>query len=186
MVLWLALGAGLVTGIGVSRWQGHPYRPPALQYVWLVFAGFLPQFLAIYLANTRVLFPDWLAASCILISQVALLVFSWFNRRLPGMPVLIVGLMFNLAVIAANGGFMPINPQTAERLVGVERVASLEDGSRFGFKDILLQKSETELEWLADRFLPPQWLPYQVAFSLGDVLVGLGVFQVLANQKLNG
>jgi hypothetical protein len=186
MILWAALGAGLVTGIGVSRWQGHPYRPPALQHVWLVFAGFLPQFLAIYLANTRALFPDWLAASCVLISQAALLVFSWLNRRLPGMPVLIFGLVLNLAVIAANGGFMPINPQTAERLVGTEKVASLEEGSRFGFKDILLHKSETQLEWLADRFLPPHWFPYQVAFSLGDVFIGAGVFQVLASQKLNG
>ncbi|MFZ5821640.1 MAG: DUF5317 domain-containing protein [Chloroflexota bacterium] len=186
MILWAALGAGLLTGLGVSRFQGHPYRPPALRHVWLVFAGFLPQYLAIYLTDTRALFPDWLAASCVLISQVALLVFSWFNRRLPGMPVLIVGLVFNLAVIAANGGFMPINPQTAERLVGAGSAASLEIGSRFGYKDMLIPANETRLEWLADRFLPPQWFPYQVAFSLGDVFIGAGVFQILASQKLNG
>jgi len=81
---------------------------------------------------------------------------------------------------------MPISPQMAEQLVGVESAASLEIGSRFGYKDILLLKSETRLEWLADRFLPPQWFPYQVVFSLGDVFIGVGVFQILASQKFNG
>jgi hypothetical protein len=33
---------------------------------------------------------------------------------------------------------------------------------------------------LADRFLPPTWFPYQVAFSLGDVFIALGVFWLLA------
>jgi len=186
MILWFALGAGLLVGIGVSLWQRHPYRPPVLQQTWLVFVGFLPQFLAIYFPNTRLLFPDWLAAICVLVSLSVLLIFSWLNRRLPGMPVLMAGLILNLAVIAINGGFMPINMQTAQRLVGAERAASLEYGNRFGYKDILLPRNETRLEWLADRYLPPEWFPYQVAFSLGDVFIGAGVFQTLANQKLKG
>lgn len=186
MILWVALGAGLLAGIGVSRCKRHPYSPPTLKHIWIVFVGFLPQFLAIYLTRTRVLFPDWLAAFCVLASNITLLVFAWFNRRIHGMPVLIVGLMLNLAVIAANGGFMPISPQVVERLVGVDHAALLEEGSRFGLKDILLTKSATHLELLSDRFLPPKWFPYQVAFSLGDIFIGAGVFQILASPKLNG
>ncbi len=186
MILWLALGAGLLTGIGVSRLRGHPYRPPALRHIWLVFVGFLPQFLAIYLTQTRALTPNWLAAGCVVLSQVALFAFAWANRQVAGMTLLMIGLLLNLAVITANGGFMPIAPQTVVRLIGAERAALLQEGSRFGFKDILLSAQQTRLAWLSDRFLPPAWFPYQVAFSLGDVFIAAGVFQIFASQKLIG
>jgi hypothetical protein len=53
-------------------------------------------------------------------------------------------------------------------------------GERFGLsKDVLLQPDETRLEILADRFVPPSWFPYQVAFSLGDLLISMGAFWLL-------
>jgi hypothetical protein len=183
VILWLGLVIGLVTGLGLSRWRGHPYRPPTLNHIWLVIVGFLPQFLIIYLGNTRVTFPDWLAALSIVTSQLILLIFAWLNRHLAGMSILIFGLILNMAVMVANGGFMPINPHTAERIIGSERIASYDLGSRIGYKDILITKNETRLEWLADRFLPPAGLPYQVAFSLGDVFIAFGAFWILAYQK---
>ena len=183
MILWLGIVVGLVTGWGLSKWRGHPYRPPTLNHIWLVIVGFLPQFLTIYLGNTRFTIPDWLAALSIVTSQLILLIFAWLNRHLAGMSILTLGLVLNMAVMVANGGFMPINPSTAERLVGSEKIDSYEFGSRFGYKDILLSKNETRLEWLADRFLPPVGFPYQVAFSLGDVFIAFGAFWILAYQK---
>ena len=183
MVLWLGLGAGLVTGMGLSRWRGHPYRSPNLNHIWLVFLGFLPQLLVIYLGNNLATIPDLVAALSIVTSQFLLLIFAVLNRHLPGMQVLIAGLILNLIVMIANGGFMPINPDTAGRIIGEERVAAFELGSRIGFKDILLPPTGTRLEWLADRFLPPVWFPYQVAFSLGDVFIAIGAFGILAFQE---
>ena len=183
MILWLGLGAGLATGLGWSRLRGHLYQSPALSHIWLVFVGFLPQFFASYLANTRFTISDWLAALCIFISQLILLIFAWFNRNLSGMSILMVGLLLNMAVMVANGGFMPINPATAEQVVGAERTTSFEIESRIGHKDILLPANDTRLEWLADRFLPPAWFPYQVAFSLGDVFIAFGAFWILARQQ---
>jgi len=185
VILWLGLGIGLVTGLGLSSWRGHPYRVPTLRYIWLVFLGFLPQFLVIYLGRTRIPVSAWLAAISLLLSLLLLFIFAWLNRRLPGMSILMVGLVLNMIVMIINGGFMPINPHTAEQLIGPERMASLQLGSRFGYKDILLPIAETRLEWLADRFLLPHWLPYQVAFSIGDVFIALGAFWILAFQKSN-
>lgn len=183
MILWLGIGIGLATGLGLSRMRGHPYRSPTLSHIWLVFVGFLPQFLAVYLGNFRASIPDWMAASVIVTSQLTLLIFAWLNRQVAGMSILIVGLVLNVAVMVANGGFMPISPNAAERVVGAEKIASFELGSRIGYKDILLPAEETRLEWLADRFSPPAGLPYQVAFSLGDVFIALGAFWMLAYQK---
>jgi len=44
---------------------------------------------------------------------ILLLVFCWINRRVTGVWLLALGLTLNLLVIAANGGFMSISPQTA-------------------------------------------------------------------------
>ncbi len=180
MILLLALAAGLLAGLVWAHWRGHPYQAPGLQHLWLVFVAFLPQLVVIYLPITRENFPEWLVAGCLLVSQIMLLGFAWLNRRISGMTILICGVALNLAVMAANSGFMPINPQTASRLVSEDRLLDFHPGSRFGTKDILLHPQDTRFEWLADRFLPPVWFPYQVAFSLGDVLIALGVFWMLA------
>lgn len=186
MILLVAVAGGLLSGIGWARWRGIPYQPPALQYLWLVFVAFLPQFAILYLPNIRQQVPDAWAAVLLTASQFLLLGFAWLNRKLPGMKILLLGAALNFTVMAANGGFMPISPQTASRLVPQEVLQDIPPGERFGTKDILLRPEETRFEWLADRFLPPVWSPYQVAFSLGDVFIALGVFFLLAHQNHSG
>ncbi|RJP50883.1 MAG: hypothetical protein C4583_09930 [Anaerolineaceae bacterium] len=183
MILTLAVAAGLAAGIGRARWRGHPYQPPELKHPWLVLVAFLPQFIAFYLPDTRHQIPDEWAKVFLASSQLLLLGFAWLNRKLPGMTILLVGTALNFTVMAANGGFMPISPQTASRLVPVEVLRDISPGERFGTKDILLPPEETRFEWLSDRFLPPAWFAYQVAFSLGDVFLAFGVFRLLAAQN---
>ena len=127
MILLLAIAAGLLAGVGWARWRGQPYQPPELQHLWLVFVAFLPQFIVVYLPITRRLFPDWLVVGFLLASQIMLLAFVWLNRRILGMPILLCGVVLNLAVMTANGGFMPISPQTASRLVSEDQIAGYPD-----------------------------------------------------------
>jgi hypothetical protein len=183
MILLLALAGGLPVGMAQSRWRGRPYQPPELRWIWLAFLAFLPQFTVLYLPGGRT--SDWFAATCLLSSLLCFLAFTWLNRRVVGMSILMIGLALNLAVIASNGGFMPISPQTAGRLVSENVQADLVPGSRFGPKDILTLPERTRLEFLADRFLPPEWIAYRVAFSLGDVFIALGAFSLLAFPGLN-
>lgn len=180
MILLLALAGGLPVGLARSRYRGLPYQPPELQAIWLVFAAFLPQFILLYLPAFRTLAGDGLSAVFLPASLLCFLLFAWLNRRVAGMKVLLVGLALNLTVMAANRGFMPISPQTAGGLVSQETLQEFQPGSRFGVKDILLPPEQIRFEWLADRFLTPDWGAYRAAFSLGDVFIGIGAFSILA------
>jgi hypothetical protein len=182
MILLAAILAGLVVGLLLARIQKRQWMVPPLRKSWLVFVAFLPQFFTLYLPATRSRVSDGLASAGLIVSLVLLLVFCWFNRRLSGAWLLALGLSCNLLVMAVNGGFMPISPQTASRLVLPETLAALKEGSRFDFKDILLLPGQTHLVWLSDLFLLPAWFPYQVAFSLGDMVIAAGAFWVMATQ----
>lgn len=182
MLLLFALVAGLLVGLGRAGWQHRPYQIPVLQSTWLAFVAFFPQILVAYLPATRYLLADWLASTVLVASLILFAAFAWRNRHLSGMPILLTGLALNLIVIVANGGWMPISPQTASRLTGNDILALVGLGSRFGQKDILLLSQNMRFEFLADRFLLPNWIPYKVAFSLGDVLVSLGIFWLLAQS----
>ena len=180
MILLSAVVSGLLAGWCWARWHGRSYQAPVFRHAWLILVGFVPQLFIAYLPATHELAPRWMAAASLLASMVVFLAFVWLNHRLPGMPVLLAGLMLNLIVIAANGGWMPISPETASRVIGDDIGRYVQVGGRFGQKDILLQAQDMHLGFLADRFLLPAWSPYQVAFSPGDILIAAGAFWLLA------
>lgn len=186
MILLSAVLFGLLAGWGWARWHGRPYRAPNLRYIWLAIAAFVPQLVLIYLPAGRDFVPDWMGAAALAVSLIGFLIFAWLNRGLPGMPVLLAGLFLNSLVIAANGGWMPISPEMASHLTGASTASYAGRASRFGQKDIVLLPQNTNLAFLSDRFLLPGWLPYKVAFSLGDVLVAIGAFWLLARSAGEG
>jgi hypothetical protein len=171
MVLLAGIALGLTVGLGRSVQNRVPYEAPVLRHLWLVPVAFLLQ-----LWEQSVAFP-------ILASQLVFLAFAFLNRAQHGMSILLLGAVLNFLVMSANGGYMPISPQTASRLFPQENMWDVPAGTLFGVKDILLPPEDTRFEWLADRFLPPAWLPYQFAFSLGDVFIAAGAFWLLAFPK---
>jgi hypothetical protein len=185
MILLVAVLAGLAAGLLLARLQHSQWMVPPLRKPWLAILAFLPQVLVAYLPSIRARVPDELAAAGLILSLALLLLFCWINRRLSGVGLLASGLVLNLLVMAANGGFMPISPQSASRLVPADTqaaLAALASGSRFGLKDILLLPSQTHLVYLSDLLLTPKGFPYQVAFSLGDVLIAAGAFWLMVTQ----
>ena len=180
MILLLAVVLGILAGL-LRAWSGsRPYRAPHLRWIWLVPIAFLPQYIAFYFPGTREAISDRTAAILLVSSQILLLGFAWANRKHPAFWVMGLGLTLNLLVILANGGLMPISPETVTRLAPQASPNSWQVGSRLGTtKDVVQPIEATRLWWLSDRFLLPSKFPYQVAFSLGDIFIAAGAFGFL-------
>jgi hypothetical protein len=151
-----------------------------LIWIWLVPVAFAMQIIALRLQPLWSNLPDGVVSAGLVSSQLILLAFAWLNRRQPGFWMLGLGLALNFVVIVANGGLMPINTETAGQITQDNSVTRWEIGQRFGSsKDIVLNASDIRLGFLSDRFVLPDWVPYRVAFSMGDMLIGLGAFWMM-------
>ena len=184
MILVLAIAAGWLSGLIRSRITGKPFHVPQLSKIWLVLVAVIPQLLIFQIPYTAGWFSDTSAAAVLIISQLTLLVFIWFNRDRVGLRILGLGLMLNLLVITFNGGLMPVSPETAQALFPDLPPATWIIGSRPGrSKNILLRPEDTRFAWLSDSILLPEWFPWTRALSPGDVLIALGVFWLLAIEN---
>jgi len=87
------------------------------------------------------------------------------NLALPGLPLVALGALSNLAAIVANGGLMPADP-VALRIAGF-------DGPGEHTNSIVL--ADPALRQLTDIFALPAGIPFANVFSVGDVLIAVGI-----------
>ena len=180
MILLAALILGLLAGLAAARWQGVPYQAPQFRHIWLLPVSMLPQLAAVYGPAREAPRAAPSAAVLLMLSLLGFAAFAWLNRRFPGMAVLLIGLVLNMAVMAANGGWMPISPEIARHLPGGRPAEAALLGARADDKSVLMRPEDTRLEFLADRFLIPEVAGYRAAVSLGDMLIAVGAFWLLA------
>lgn len=188
MILLYAVVLGFAAGFVRARSNGRSLQLNPPMGAGLLFAAALLQVAAFYIPAIRKVMPDWLASLILVGTQFCLLGVIWLNRTQPGFAILGVGLALNILVIVANGGWMPVSPQVITELFPESTDAAI-PGMRVGWsKDILLLPAETRLWWLSDCFLLPAWFPQRAAFSLGDILIAMGIFWALWSRggRANG
>jgi hypothetical protein len=107
-----------------------------------------------------------------ILTLLMLLAFLLVNRRVFGVPVLLVGLMLNLLVIGANGGRMPADPQA---LVATGQSSHAEELVRDGTAaNVVLMSDRTHLNFLGDYIVLPLLGDMGSAYSTGDLLALAG------------
>lgn len=102
-------------------------------------------------------------------STVAVLVAVVRNLDIPGLAIIALGAASNLAAILANGGYMPADPEAVAAIGGIAP----------GYSNSSVT-TDPALGPLTDIFATPAWLPFANVFSIGDVLIGIGVAATIA------
>jgi Family of unknown function (DUF5317) len=154
----IGLVVGLLTG---GRLSG--LAAIQLRWSWVIVAGLLTQV---------VLFSEPVSARVgslgppiYMVSTAAVIVAVLANRSITGMPIVALGAVSNLAAIAANGGYMPADPAALTALGAAHPTA-------YSNSAIV---ADPALAPLTDIFVLPTWVPFANVFSIGDVLIGIGV-----------
>ena len=160
----LGVVAGYLLGGRLDRLADLHFR-----WGWLAMAGLLIQVLLFSEAAAGIVGRD-LGAVIYVASTGVVLVAVLRNLRLPGVVLVALGAAGNLAAILANGGVMP----TTEAALAS---AGLEDRAGLSNSAIV---ADPALAPLTDVFALPAWVPLANVFSIGDVLIGLGVVVLLA------
>lgn len=160
----IGLLAGLVTG-------GRLGRLAELHLHWV------PVAIAAMLVQTVLFTPAvWTAVGDLVpliyvASMVVALVVVLRNlRQAWALSLVALGTFSNLMAILLNGGFMPV---TAEAL-GIATPTV----TRYGGNSVLT--ADPAVMFLVDKFVMPEWLPFATVYSVGDVLIGIGIVLVIA------
>jgi hypothetical protein len=161
-------------------------RRPALPEVqihfgWLALVAVVVQFIVVYVGFgwaeefRRVVFPA---------SYVLLIAFVILNRRRLGFLVIGAGMVLNFLAIVSNGGLMPISPSSMEKGGLGDELAKLDVGDAVPqTKNVLLEESDTHLQWLTDRLTWQSPGPFPV-FSVGDAIIAVGLVVILVEILL--
>jgi hypothetical protein len=138
----------------------------ALRMPGLAVAGIALQVGIISLAPSGI---EGLHEALHLVSYALLGACAWANRRIPGVPLILLGGLLNVVAIAANGGVMPADPALA--LDAAQRA-----GDGFVNSGVL---AHPRLLFLGDVLPTPAWMPASNVYSAGDVVIVLGVAVLL-------
>jgi hypothetical protein len=157
-----ALLAGLIAGRLLG---GRVERLAGLELRWkgLALVGLLIQ-LALFSRTVSASIGEagpWIYVG----STGAVLLFVLANLRLPGFWLIAIGSLANLLAILANGGYMPTSAAALS-------VAGLEPAAGYSNSVVL---SDPALGPLTDVLAMPAWMPLANVFSLGDLLIGVGI-----------
>lgn len=167
MFILYALPIGLVAGLLLGgRIAG--LSELSFRWAWVMVAGL---FVQVVLFSDQV--TSWIgsAGPPIYVASTAVVFLAVLaNRATPGMPIVALGAASNFAAIAANGGFMPAD-------LGALQVLGRFESTAYSNSAVLPNPA---LAPLTDIFALPTWLPFANVFSIGDVLIGVGVAVVIA------
>lgn len=164
------------TSVVVGKLRGGSFsnmKEANLEKWYFFVSGFFVEFTAVYMAEKGFGFFRDNILLIHFLSYMLLFIGLYFNRSAPGFKVVSAGIFLNFLVIMANGGQMPVSGEAMVGIGLVDNMIAIRDGHVITHT---LMNSETVLRYLADIFVLPKPYPRPKIFSIGDVLMALGIF----------
>jgi hypothetical protein len=143
-----------------------------LRWLWLIPSALVVQLLIFPFVSERPILP-FATVSLHVLSYVLLVAFLILNLRVRPLLAVGAGALFNLAAIALNAGHMPASATALARAGYTEAAERLLSEGSYG--NVLLMSDSSRLNILGDWLYLPSWVPFSTAFSLGDVIIMLGI-----------
>ena len=157
---------------------GRISRLPLLRFraLYLIPIALLIQVLIFPLFSPEPLLPVATVPLHIL-SYALVLFFLALNLNVRPLLILGAGAVANLVAILANGGRMPASATALERAGLIQTVERLTASGEHG--NVLLMNDSTRLNVLGDWLYLPSWFPGATAFSIGDLLIMVGLVYLI-------
>lgn len=168
---------GLILGLGIGfarRGSLANLSALPLKAVWLIFAGLVLQLL---------IFPTPWFDPIIqtgteyfhFISYSLIALFFIVNWRIWMLWLMALGMVLNAIVITANGGYMPASAVALGAAGKIEAAEQLTNALDHIYANTVLMSENTQLNFLGDWLYVPAWVPLSNAFSLGDLVLMMGI-----------
>ncbi|MGI6705537.1 MAG: DUF5317 domain-containing protein [Clostridia bacterium] len=169
---FLGIVAGYLRG---GRLKNLTQKP--LVYNGLAFFAFILQIIIFSDIFPIKALPPALIIFLHILSYILLIAFLFLNRKNRCLWIIGMGICLNGLVILLNGGYMPTHPEKLSDTSMNRFVAPLQEGN--AVHNSISMDQNTLLPWLGDIFSLPSWLPLSNVFSIGDILIGMGIFLYL-------
>lgn len=163
---------GIILGyITNGRLKNIIQRP--LYWRALVLIALIVQFLIFSDLPVSKILPNIIIILLHYATYLCLLIFIIRNAKNFGISIVGLGVLLNTVVIFANGGHMPTIPENLKN-TSVGKSAEIIDQG-VAVHNSAKMTSDTIFPWLGDIFYLPSWVPFSNVFSIGDILIAIGI-----------
>ena len=168
MFVLIAVPVGIVIGLLIG---GRLERLSQIRFewAWLAVLGLVLQ-VVLFSTSIGASLGNGVGEALYVASTGMVLVAVWRNLAVPGLAFVALGAISNLVAIVANDGVMPTT-------VGALTAAGLSVEDSFSNSAVV---ENPVLAPLTDIFAIPAGLPFANVFSVGDVLIALGIVVTIA------
>ena len=180
MLFPLSIVLGVVAGY---IFRGCLSNLPSLKLrrAWILFPALLLQLAIFPVLGPKPFFPYAMAVLHLVSYGLA---GAWLLMNLRLWPMRLIGLggALNLVVLVANRGYMPVS---LDGLVWAGHAPTAQYLAQEGvYANVIPMTDTTHLNLLGDIFALPDWVPLAGVFSLGDVVIALGIAWLVAKGMM--
>jgi hypothetical protein len=182
----------LVETVGVSlasaKLRGGKFsnmKDAVLEKWYLFISAFSLEFTSVYLASKGISFIGNNILYIHLISYGLLFAGAYFNIKKLSFKIILIGFAINFLVIILNGGQMPVSADAMLK-AGLDKNLEVIQNGKIVTHTII--NSTTKVSFLGDIFRLSRPYPMPKVYSVGDIIMAIGVFayiQEIMVKKIN-